>query len=56
MAKWKTIWGEECDGRIIVIYNQNAQRYSRETWERLKLQEGMGDQELADNLNNSKES
>ncbi len=55
MAKWITMW-EKCDSDSYVIYNQGAQRYSTETWEKLKAQYGLTDQQLADNLNNSKES
>ena len=39
-------------GKAVVIYNQPGQAYSRELWDRLKLQEAMDDDELAKTLNN----
>lgn len=55
MSKWITIW-EKCNNDSYVIYNQGAQRYSAALWERLKADYGLTDQELADNLNNSKDN
>ena len=55
MAKWITIWDYENNGKTVVIYNQHAQRYSRELWEKLKNKYGLTNDELAENLNNSKD-
>lgn len=53
MASPKTLW-EFCENDSVVIYNQGPVRYSTETWERLKLENGYTDQELAEVLNNFK--
>jgi hypothetical protein len=47
----QTLW-EKCDNDSYVIYNQGAQRYSTATWERLKANYGLTDEQLAKTLNN----
>ena len=54
MAQPKTLWDFSENGEAVTIYNQGPVTYDRTLWDKLKLQEGYTDQELAEVLNNFK--